>query len=1077
MLVIISNLSLAQTKFQFDFSTLKSDVISIDNRDFLLLSDKTLPYTSEISGQPQIPCYNKIIYLNLDSKINIHYTVTNITIETLATNLKLFPKQPDLMKNKTKQDFVFDEQYYTLGIGNDTSAVRIKELGIKKDKRLVLIQVFPAAYLPVENILLRYGTVNVDIEITNSHNNMDKSIATTTRERKMIIVSPEMFRETLQPFIKWKTQEGIRITEIYPSDISGAWNTTNIKQHLQTLWNNQTLQEPFADFLLLCGDNEQLPAFSIAAGSYGASTDAHITDLYYADYTADAIADVFYGRFSAQNTSQMQAIIDKTINYEKFELNDTSYLNNILLVAGKETSGNAQTQGNGQINYAKSYLTELDTLLYYNPASANNTNAIIQRLNAGNSFVNYTAHCSNSGWANPNITNSIINSLDANGKLGFYINNCCISGKFDDNQCFAETLLRVSNKGAIGVISASNNTFWDGDYIFSVGNKSETLFPVYDSFSLGMYDRMFHTHNETRDNYAMTQAEIMQAGNLAITLAQKDYALYYREIYHLFGDPSLIPYFGLPAKQEINLPNLLPLEISSITLNALPYSYIALSIGDSLLTASLTDSTGNVTLNFNPIHQSCYLRIVVTKQFMRPFIDSILIQNINSPYISISNIQFTNEQQEPVSKFLSNNIYSISFNLINYGQQTANNTKVSLLQNQGFSIVSSEYLAGNIANLQTVVANNVLSFHLNDAIENNHIIELPIKIIATDFETEYTLKIRVAAPKFEITNLILNLYANDPYIAFDVLNDGETENNTGSVSIQKINTDVATLTETNIKSLSVLNPNQTQHFSYSIALSDNLNNNSILSFTIKVEAMPYCIIKNFEDILLQRNVEDFETGDFSCYSWQHANTSWIIDTTTKHNGLFSTRSGSISHNGTSTLLLDYESICTDSISFFIQTSTELNYDKFHFYIDGIEKLYLSGENSWKYYAFPVSEGKHIYKWEYVKDYSISEGLDAVWIDDVKLPLTRKIVGLNETTMSTKAIKIFPNPASDRLNITNLSNKSTITILNMNGKILYKREIFGQNNALIDLDMFSSGYYMICIHTDESLTTQKFVIIK
>ncbi|MDR1847205.1 MAG: C25 family cysteine peptidase [Bacteroidales bacterium] len=1071
----IFRLGAAQEKLHFDFSSLQIDTVSVGNDSFLLLSDKTLPYTTEISGQPLIPCYNQLISLPLGAELKVKYNVSYGQNVQMNKGWKLYPKQPDLMKNEAARDFVIDESYYTLGLGNDTSAVKIKDLGIAKNHRLYLIRVLPAAYLPVENRLVRYNSIDVDIMTVNQQDMVTKSLVEKTQPMKMIIVSPEEFRQTLQPFVKWKTQEGIRITEVYPSNVSGSWTAANIKQYLQTLWDGQTQQEPFADFLLLCGDVAQLPAFN-------GTTESHVTDLYYADYTSDAIADVLYGRFSAQTVAQMEAIVNKTIAYEKFQLSDTSYLNNVLLVGGQETADYAIIDANGQLNYAKMYLSNLDTAIYYNvtendslPGGQEHFNDVLARLNAGNSFVNYTAHCSSSGWYQPTISSSHVNSMPQNGNIGFYINNCCSSGKFDDNQCFAEALLRGENKGAIGVISASNSTYWDGDWIFAVGNKAEVWFPLYDSTALGLYDRTFHTHSEPRSEYAMTQAEIMQAGNLSVMQAQKNYALYYREIYHLFGDPSLMPYIGMPQSQSIDLPVVLPLGTNSLNLNAEPFSYIGLSIGDSLLTAGRANALGQITLSFNTITNPCYLRIVATLQGYRPFIDSILVQALNTPYLAIINPTFITEDYQQATKFYCDSTYTLNFDLWNYGLQTANDVQVTLLPNDNYILLDSIANAGTLANNQSISLTDLFSFRIMAGLPNKTEIKLPVRFNGTNYSAYDTLILPVAAPKLDIKNVVFDFEGTYPYIAFQVVNKGDAVSETGEVSLSELSAALR-LADTETKSLHELQPEESQGFIFQIEFADSLTTDTTFSFRISVAANLYHITRLFEDISIIPNVETFETGDFSAFDWQQNTFPWIIDSTITYQGTYSARSGIITDDQTSSLILSLKSIGEDEISFYVKTSTEHNYDKFYFYIDGIKKLSLDGEHEWQQYIFPINEGEHQFKWEYVKDYSVSYGSDAVWIDNVKLPRTATIAGLLNLS-ETKNINIYPNPAKDILNVDNLSANTSIYIMDLNGKIYYKGFVTGTNNTAIDLSQIPNGFYMICIKSNKALTTQKLIIAK
>ena len=69
------------------------------------------------------------------------------------------------------------------------------------------------------------------------------------------------------------------------------------------------------------------------------------------------------------------------------------------------------------------------------------------------------------------------------------IGNCCQSNKFDAPACFGEAILRANDKGAVGYIGGSNNTYWDEDYWWAVGNTSNfTANPTYTGTGLAAYD-------------------------------------------------------------------------------------------------------------------------------------------------------------------------------------------------------------------------------------------------------------------------------------------------------------------------------------------------------------------------------------------------------------------------------------------------------------------------------------------------------------------------------------------------------------------------------------------------------------
>lgn len=157
-----------------------------------------------------------------------------------------------------------------------------------------------------------------------------------------LIISPRSFENTLQPFIRWKTEKGYNVEVAY-TDVIGT-STTNIKSYLQSLYSNTT---PPPTFLLLVGDVDLIPSFN------GTTQNSHVTDLYYACYdgSSDYLPDLYYARFSAQNATHLQNLINKTITYEKYQMPIKSYLDTVLMVAGVDNNYSS-TYANGQINYA-----------------------------------------------------------------------------------------------------------------------------------------------------------------------------------------------------------------------------------------------------------------------------------------------------------------------------------------------------------------------------------------------------------------------------------------------------------------------------------------------------------------------------------------------------------------------------------------------------------------------------------------------------------------------------------------------------------------------------------------------------
>ncbi|MCD6112862.1 MAG: hypothetical protein J7J86_06305, partial [Bacteroidales bacterium] len=141
--------------------------------------------------------------------------------------------------------------------------------------------------------------------------------------------------------------------------------------------------------------------------------------------------------------------------------------------------------------------------------------------------------------------------------------------------------------------------------------------------------------------------------------------------------------------------------------------------------------------------------------------------------------------------------------------------------------------------------------------------------------------------------------------------------------------------------------------------------------------------------------EGFETGDFSANNWYfNGDADWTIDNATAFQGLYSAKSGAISDNQSSSLIIDCTSPSFNNVSFWYKISSEQDSDKLIFYIDGNIKAEWSGEIDWSYKKIAVPPGTHNLEWKYIKNATNSVGDDCAWIDNVYLPVEHSMLTVN-----------------------------------------------------------------------------------
>lgn len=132
--------------------------------------------------------------------------------------------------------------------------------------------------------------------------------------------------------------------------------------------------------------------------------------------------------------------------------------------------------------------------------------------------------------------------------------------------------------------------------------------------------------------------------------------------------------------------------------------------------------------------------------------------------------------------------------------------------------------------------------------------------------------------------------------------------------------------------------------------------------------------------------EDWENKLDGVLPWiLSSDSAWVIDDIEKRSGRYSLRSGSIDDLESTSFKLNYYVEKSDSISFWIKTSTERNCDYLTFFVNDTIRGSWSGFTKWKQVSTALKGGYNRLEWRYSKDLFSTMGKDAVWVDDIVLP--------------------------------------------------------------------------------------------
>ncbi len=1022
-------------KYQLDGNLLKNDIISgnqsiivnysiseldiekitKDQGDFYRISiPGHIPPSTP--GKPELPVLSRLIEINSGCSYKI--TISDIKSSRINPALQnfnglLYPVQEGETKNnfQVKPPFSFDKEVYSSQGFIPSDTVSIEPVGTVRNRRLANLYISPVHYNPKSNLL--EVITSMKVEITYSYTGIpvsrslpqesyvfdkivDKSLLDynpddvitgySNQPVKMVIITDTAFRKQLKPFFRWKTQKGYKLKVLYRGAAFAGTTYEQLKDTLRSIYNSATIDDPAPEYLLIIGDADRIPV---------SDENSNISDMYYGEFNGDGdyIPEMFIGRLPAKDTTEVRSAVSKIIQYEKFEFADTNkFYSRALITAGNDAS--YANNMNGQLNYALgNYLNASNKITeyhFYYPESTSPSveDSIKWLFKKGISFINYSGHGEALGWLDPTIKSRDVDSLKNKNMYPFIISNACRTSQFNLSTSFGNRMVLSKDKGAVGFIGCSNDSYWDEDYYWTVGAGTVTSVPTYETTGLGAYDRLFHTRGEAPSKWYYTMGQINYAGNLAVSASTSSRKKYYWETYNLVGDPSVIPIIGNPGSFNISLPDTLPNGIKSFTLNLDPFAYVALSHSDTLWDASFASPSGAVELTMPGIsNDSCLL--VITGQNKKPLIKTIHFSDATGEYISLSSTAVNDSLGNNNKRIDFDESFFLKFTVSNLGLTDATNLYARISTTSGLITLKNDsvYIGTLKAKSERILSDD-LEMKISGSIADLGVVTVSLMLKDSKSEKHYTIDLTVHAPELIITNCVIDdTYSGnhnslaDPgetfYLIFKVLNQGSSSI-AGQFKVTSNNPEFSVL-DPNVKS-GELRFGETTDIPVMVKLSESATSGSYFSVSSILDCSPYIMNKDF-NFRVGKIRESFESGSFKVFPWINLSSNpWIISGSDPPDGVFSARSGAISNSGKTTLIMKALFSADDSVRFFYKVSSEANYDNFIFLLNDIEVLRNSGEIPWTGIAFPVAAGLNKLEWTYIKDQSVSQGADCAWID-------------------------------------------------------------------------------------------------
>ena len=1000
----------------FSFSSIDATEVSTEKGMFSNITMEGT-YSAGNVGEPSLPVVNKLIAVpygaNVASVEVKSYSTTRYQLADYGIKT-VMPQQPSLRKDQKPEDvkFVYNEKAYAAKSFSQRPIATIEMRGTMRGIQVGSLTINPVNYNPATNSIEVYN----DIEIEVRYNNYDKSASYNEFARtfspyfatvysamfnwrddvyqqhpdlwqapvKMLVIADRMFEECMQEWIEWKTMKGFYMDVNYTDEVGTS--ASAIRSFIQGKY-----AEDAPTFVIIFGDKNQ-----VAASATGSESHC-VTDLQYMSVDNDDFPDIYHSRMCAENVQQMQNIITKTLWYEKLQFEsptrDISYLGNVLLIAGWDSYWTSY-DGAPSIQYAMEY--------YYNTEHGFNNvyywlgqpyTGCYAPLNTGVGFVNYTAHGSNTSWADPQFTVNNVNGLTNEGMPFLAMGNCCEAADWGiSSTCLGEAMIRNNTAAAYAYIGSCPSTYWYEDYYFTVGATNVFgQMPTYEQTAYGCYDAIWND-----DEYNCVSA-IPVIGNLAVCYSHANgyqgsvSDKYYWQSYHALGDGSVMPFRVIPTANNVSHMAIFPIGMPTYEVSADPGSYVAISKDGVLHGVGLVDESGTIEVEVEPVTSGGDVTICVTGLDKIPYVNVIPAAAMDGAYIAVDNV-------ECAQPLVTGAYVSPTVRLKNVGIEAANNINVELsTESEYIELLNTTATVPAIAPDGTYDIAGVFDFNTAVNIPNGTRVRFFVTCTSGSDVWEGRFDLTFGAPEFAMTNISNTQLqpGGSAVVTFNITNTGSFEAQNAVLQVVTSSSDLTF--EVNSIEIPAIAAGETVSVDANLNVSANAQNGTTYELSYFLSDGHYTL-SGTAPISVGTVGDNFETGDFSTFDYTFAGSAnWTIVNTGAYEGTYCAKSGYITDNQDSQLVLTVEVLTTGEFSFYKKVSSENSYDKLYFLFDGTSMGDWSGENDWSLQTYTVTPGTHTFKWRYAKDSSVSNGSDCAWIDCIQLPPTSIILSLDAVT--------------------------------------------------------------------------------
>ena len=412
-------------------------------------------------GRPQLPTYSTLFQINPNKTYEVEYEVLDSYVID------------DIDLEVYKED---NGSFYSIYPENN---IYVSEPQIMRGVVLNQIGVTPYKYFSEENKLEVYKSVKINIKESGDSNldyflpqkksrvfeefyqssiiNYERSNRSEDYQTPSILYicgGSSCSNSYFEDLVEWRHKQGYKVTVVPTSESGNSENAVNnYISNAYYLWDNPP------EIVGLVGDVGG--SYDIACDYYewgqGWNTYSGASDVRYTYIEGnDLLPEVVIGRISADNSSDLNNIINKTIQYEKAQLQtDLGWFDRSALIGDPTQSGLSCAITSQWIKEIMNAHGHLDVAVDHNGGSDSQLeNFLEDNFNEGIMYYNYRGIYGSGGAYMPNNGNGLSNGY----YTPFATVLTCGTGDFnydDDSEDFIRVGSVSNPKGAVGCVGIS----------------------------------------------------------------------------------------------------------------------------------------------------------------------------------------------------------------------------------------------------------------------------------------------------------------------------------------------------------------------------------------------------------------------------------------------------------------------------------------------------------------------------------------------------------------------------------------------------------------------------------------------